>query len=321
MLLIDGVKYLEWTPKSEEEFEQIVSEHTSEIFGEQSIYLDRKQKLRSLSGIGSIPDGYVITFGDSSHWHIVEVELSSHPLHDHIVSQVGRFIGGIENLRTQNNLVNVIYDEIINDDFFKLRLRKSIGLVDIHRFLTGLISKPPMLTIIIEKASPELSEALKILRYPQEIKVVEFQTFVREGIGLGVHAHLFEPLHKLVITPEPEISPVTPPVSPYGKREIASKVTFQELVSAGLLVDGQVLYFYNTRPFKDERAQVIASENKLRYQADGNLYSKTKLAERLFRKYDFKYVALRGPQYWKIEDGRSLVELEEQVRSLRGDRG
>ncbi|GAH65021.1 unnamed protein product, partial [marine sediment metagenome] len=181
MLLIDGVKYQEWTPKSEEEFEQIVSEHTSEIFGEQSIYLDRKQKLRSLSGIGSIPDGYVIIFGDSPHhWHIVEVELSSHPLHDHIVSQVGRFISGIENLRTQNNIVNAIYDEIINDDFFKLKLRKSIGLVDIHRFLTDLISKPPILTIIIEKATPELREALKILRYPQEIKVVEFQTFTRE---------------------------------------------------------------------------------------------------------------------------------------------
>ena len=215
MLLIDGVKYLEWTPKSEEEFEQIVSEHTSEIFGEQSIYLDRKQKLRSLSGIGSIPDGYVITFGDSSHWHIVEVELSSHPLHDHIVSQVGRFISGIENLRTQNNLVNVIYDEIINDDFFKLRLRKSIGLVDIHRFLTDLISKPPMLTIIIEKASPELSEALKILRYPQEIKVVEFQTFERVGVGLEVHAHLFEPVYTylpapVVITQPPELT--MPPI-------------------------------------------------------------------------------------------------------------
>lgn len=265
MLLIDGVKYELWTPSTEDELEQIVKEHAQDVFGEQSIYLDMRQKLKSGVGTGSIPDGFVIIFGDSPHWRIVEVELSSHPLHDHIVAQVGRFISGIENPRTQNNIVNAIYDEITKDNFLKLRLQKSIGLVDIHRFLADLVSKLPILTIIIEKASLELSEALKILRYPQEIKVVEFQTFVREGVGFTVHAHIFEPLHKRVITPEPKISSVTPPVSPSGKREIASKVTFQELVSAGLLVDGQVLYFYNTRPFKDERAQVIASENKLRY--------------------------------------------------------
>ena len=45
MLLMDGVKYQEWTPSSEREFERIVSEHASEIFGENSIYIDRKLKL------------------------------------------------------------------------------------------------------------------------------------------------------------------------------------------------------------------------------------------------------------------------------------
>jgi len=193
MLLIDGVKYELWTPSSEDEFERVVKEHAQDIFGEESIYLDRKQELKSLSGIGSIPDGYVVVFGDSPHWHIVEVELSSHPLHEHIVSQVGRFISGIENTRTQNNIVDAIYDEITKDDFSMLRLRKAIGLVDIHRFLSGLISKPPILTIIIEEATPELREAIRILRYPQ-IKVVEFQTFTREDVGLAVHVHLFKPL-------------------------------------------------------------------------------------------------------------------------------
>jgi len=42
MLLIDGVKYELWTPSNEDEFEQVVKEHTEDIFGEQSIYLDMK---------------------------------------------------------------------------------------------------------------------------------------------------------------------------------------------------------------------------------------------------------------------------------------
>ncbi len=39
MLLIDGVRYEEWTPSSEDQFEQVVKEHAQEIFGESSIYI------------------------------------------------------------------------------------------------------------------------------------------------------------------------------------------------------------------------------------------------------------------------------------------
>jgi hypothetical protein len=195
MLLIDGVKYELWTPPSEDDFEQVVKEHTQEIFSEQSIYIDRKQKLKSLSGIGSIPDGYVIGFGGSPHWHIVEMELSSHPLHEHIVSQVSKFITGINNPNIQRTIVNAIDEEIARDDFLRLKLRKAIGPTENYKFLSDLISRPPVLSIIIEKNTEGLREAISTLAHRQ-IKVVEFQTFSREGVGLPVHAHLFEPLYR-----------------------------------------------------------------------------------------------------------------------------
>ena len=58
MLLIDGVRYEEWAPTSEEKFEELVKEHAQEIFGEKSIYLDLKRKLKSKAGIVSIPVSY-----------------------------------------------------------------------------------------------------------------------------------------------------------------------------------------------------------------------------------------------------------------------
>lgn len=195
MLLIDGVKYELWTPSTEDEFEQVVKEHAEDIFGGKSIYIDRKQKLKSLSGIGSIPDGYAVIFGDSPHWHIVEVELSSHPLHEHIVSQVSRFINGIRNPSTQREIAGAIYAEILGNDFIKLKVKKATEPTEIYKFLLDLISKPPILTIIIEKDTQGLREAISTLAHPQ-IKVVEFQTFTREGVGLSVHAHLFEPLYQ-----------------------------------------------------------------------------------------------------------------------------
>lgn len=196
MLLIDGVKYEVWIPPNEDEFEQVVKEHAKDIFGEQSIYLDIKTKLKSKLGTGSVPDGFLIFFGDVPQWRIVEVELSGHPLHDHIVAQVGRFINGIENPSTQRGVVNAIDEEIRKDDFLTLRLREAIEPTEIYRFLINLISKQPILTIIIEEATEELRAALNILRYPQ-IEVVEFQTFVGKGVeGLPLHAHLFEPLYE-----------------------------------------------------------------------------------------------------------------------------
>jgi hypothetical protein len=194
MLLIDGVKYEAWIPPSEDEFERVVKEHTQDIFGEQSIYIDRKQKLKSLAGIGSIPDGYVIAFRDSPEWHIVEMELSSHPLYEHIVSQIGRFVNGISNPNILRGIVNAIDSEITGDEFLRLRLKKAVEPTEIYRFLSDLISKPPILTVIIEKDTEELREALNTLRYPL-LKVVGFQTFTRLGAE-AVHAHLFEPLYK-----------------------------------------------------------------------------------------------------------------------------
>jgi hypothetical protein len=194
ILLIDGVRYEERMPATEDEFEQIVKEHAKDIFGEQSVYLDIKQKLKSKSGIGSIPDGYVIVLGEGHQWHIIEVELSSHPLYEHIVPQVSKFISGIRNPSTQRDIVDALYREIDNDEFLKLRLKKAIGPTETHKFLSDLLSKPPVVTIIIEKHTEQLDEAISALAHPQ-IKLVEFRTFIREGVGLAAHAHLFEPLH------------------------------------------------------------------------------------------------------------------------------
>jgi len=207
ILLIDGVKYKEWTPEgenAEEELEQMVKEHAQDIFGENSVYLDKKQKLKSLAGVGSIPDGLVIMFGNVPEWHIVEVELSSHDPYGHIVPQVDRFLNGIDNRDTRNKIIEALYDAIYGDEFLKLKTRQAIGTdKDVHKFISDLIARPPTITIVIEEYTSQLREALK--KYTQK-NVVEFQTFMREGVGLSVHAHLFEPLYK----PLPELPPLPP---------------------------------------------------------------------------------------------------------------
>jgi len=220
MLIIDGVKYEEWTPPSEEEFERVVKEHAPDIFGEESIYFDLKKKLKTRAGIGSIPDGLVIMFGNVPEWHIVEVELSSHDPYAHIVPQVDKFLNGIDNRDTRNKIIEALYDAINGDEFLKLKTRQAIGLdKDVHKFLSDLIARPPTITIVIEEYTSQLREALK--KYTQK-GVVEFQTFRRVGAE-RVHAHLFEPLYQVVTPKVPVVSDrggLTPASTPQDTLEV-----------------------------------------------------------------------------------------------------
>lgn len=102
----------------------------------------------------------------------------------------------------------------------------------------------------------------------------------------------------------------------------AGRVTFQELVEAGLIKNGQTLCFYNTRLFKDEQAQIITTSNKLKYKNDGRIYSTSELAKTLLKKHGFKRDerSVAGPKYWKTEDGKLLNDVNEQLRGRRGDR-
>ncbi len=223
MLLIDGVRYYEWTPRDEvKEFQPIIAEHVQDIFGEHAEYFE-KHKLESELGKGSVPDGFVISFGDPPCWHVVEVELSSHDLHRHIVEQHSRFIIGIKNPRTRNRIVDRIYKEICDNGLLKSKVREAIKSDEIHRFLSDIIVQPPLLTIIIEKHKPELDDALSTLSLSDisDIKVVEFRTFTREGCGLAAHPHLFEPLYK------PPISGPQQPPSLVAPTTGAFEITLQ----------------------------------------------------------------------------------------------
>ena len=192
MLIIDGIKYRLWTPKDEEkEFHPIIREHSKEIFGDNSLYFDVRHVLKTTSGIGSIPDAYVINLSKPSEWYVVENELASHPVYDHIVKQLTKFINGIANQSARNQIIDMLYDEINKDNVLKATVQKLINSTDIYRALSKLLLTSPRIVIIIDEKTSEVEEACQVLKYKTDI--VEFKTFVREGAE-NIRAHLFEPL-------------------------------------------------------------------------------------------------------------------------------
>jgi len=191
ILIVDGKKFKLWKPKDEEkEFHPLIKENYKHIFGEGSLYFDVKHHLRSISGIGSIPDAYVINFS-KNEWYIVENELSTHSVYDHIIKQLTKFINAIENPEIKNEIIEILYNEINKDPYLRLFAEEHIASKEIHRFLSELISKKPTIVVIIDEKTREVEEACKALKY-QPI-IIEFKTYVREDAET-IRAHVFKPL-------------------------------------------------------------------------------------------------------------------------------
>jgi hypothetical protein len=110
MLVIDGIRFNLWIPEKErEQFHPIIKEHSKEIFGRDSVYLDIGLRLKSEAGLGAEPDAFVID-PIKKELYIVEAELSKHDPYKHINDQLTRFINSMDNPRTKNAVVEALYD-------------------------------------------------------------------------------------------------------------------------------------------------------------------------------------------------------------------
>lgn len=191
MLLKDGVKYLPYEYTSEEELAQMVIEHYKEIFSESAIFFD-PQTMKTQIGIEARNDGIVLA-PEQNRWYILEVELSKHPLHEHIIPQISRFSIAYEDEATRKKIVNTLYDAI-RQDIFKTTAIKNQKIEDLHKMLTDLIDMQPTIAIIIDHKTPELDYICRKL--PFQTQTSEFKTYERENTGIGVHIHQFQPLWK-----------------------------------------------------------------------------------------------------------------------------
>ncbi|MEA2021584.1 MAG: hypothetical protein U9N08_03835 [Candidatus Caldatribacteriota bacterium] len=189
ILYKDAVGYFEYQYKNETEIEEMIFDHSKKIFGEDSLLLS-KRKIRAYSGIGTIPDAFVLSLDDKK-WYLIEVELKNHPLYEHIVPQISKFNAAIKNSDSLKKLIKMIYEEIKNDPvkslIFQLR-----SIKEIFKYITEILESKPKIIILIDGKNNELEEVCDSL--PFKTKVIEFKTFCRENVGLGDHIHSFETL-------------------------------------------------------------------------------------------------------------------------------
>jgi hypothetical protein len=218
ILLVDGAKYVLWTPENEEkDFHPIIKEHAKEIFGKNSIYLPIEEFLVSETGRGVMPDGFAIIFSERPEMYVVEVELSSHDIDKHIVEQINRFSRALKNPENRKRLADDLETKIRSDPMDEAFVKQQIGPREIYKFLSDLVSTPLKIVIIIENREAKLVETLEEWKASSIVR--EFKTFRREGAPT-VHAHLFEPIYATIDSsdtttkkPAAGVEQIKPPIS------------------------------------------------------------------------------------------------------------
>jgi hypothetical protein len=192
IILLDGIQYLPHKYENEEELEEMVEEHSKSIFGEEALYFGKK-KLTSVSGVAAIPDAYAIMFSEEPRWFVIEVELESHDVNQHIVPQLNKFINGIKSDKAKRDLIHHMDNEIRKDVIVAKKITDRFG--EIYKFLSDVVYKDPTYLVIIDEKTQLLFEAIDNLQANKE--VIEFKTYLRENVGKAVHAHLVEIKHEL----------------------------------------------------------------------------------------------------------------------------
>ena len=89
------------------------------------------------AGVVSIPDGYAIFFTSpkKARWAIIEVELASHPVYEHVIPQLSKFNRGIEDSSTRKKLVEVLYGISDEDEVLRARLKKKIQSGEVYKLI------------------------------------------------------------------------------------------------------------------------------------------------------------------------------------------
>ena len=336
MLIIDGVKYNLWIPKNERHLEEVVKEHFDYIFGKNSLYFDIKPELRSKAGIGSKPDGIVVVF-DKPSFYVVEIERAEHGVHDHVVTQISKFNTALKKSpETRMKIAEAIYNDVVSDPS-KQFFAKSRVKGELFKFLTDIFSIKPTVVIIIDELLDELKEAVDEL--PMESRILEFKTFERDGVGLGVHAHLFEPLYESVEAGEggrEEEKKYPPHVLSWEKRFawvdesikwIVARLT-ENIVELGEVtqrVHGRYLCFYKGKPStKSIFAAFLLTKKALnvRIRTDPNTFRDPRklTGDRVYKGWFFKQGQEREFKIIEKDQIDYAMELIKQSYDISGEK-
>jgi hypothetical protein len=156
----DGKTFTEIKFLTEAIFEDDIVTASSELFGNNIVFINPKKKIESKSLGGVIPDGFFFDFNDPTdpQFYIVEVELVSHSFFNHVFPQVTKFFAFYKNTRLQKSLVDKLFAIIDMDRELRTAFKRFLGKKEIYKFLSDVVETNQNILLIADGSFKELSE-------------------------------------------------------------------------------------------------------------------------------------------------------------------
>jgi hypothetical protein len=299
MILLKEKKFIAANFANEREIEKVVEANAEYIFGPDSIYLP-KMLIKSPDGIGTIPDGFAIDLA-SRQWYIVEAELSSHSVWNHIAPQVAKQIIAASQPSTRAALIELVVNLIKNDDELAEKIDElEIEAIDIRQVLTEIFEKKPIVGLPIDAVSLDLKEWAQTLKV--EVKLWIVRKLVDFNDSTNILYEIPDEFKPVFDTTQSEESDN---VSQYF-----SDVTVVDLIERGFLKSGDKLSF-TYKPRGGTGTNFIATVlDDGSFQVQDKVFSSPSYAATFcMQQAGSQRKTINGWSYWKNANGSTLAQL------------
>jgi hypothetical protein len=323
-ILLDSRIYPLASFADEEELEAAVVRFSESIFGEKTVYFDIKRKVRTKRGaLGSIPDGYLISFiGGSPKLFIVENKTSDFDeltIGQQLLKYQATFKEG------QYETKSILLQEIKNNGVIRDKIQsllKGTSFPNSSELLDEVIfRKGPGYILVIDEASERLREVLKALESQPE--VIEIKKFIdRQGQTMYhfsdfAFAEVKDFTSKGIKTLA-EVDTIVCPARQKGFEEVflGKNRWYAIRISAAMIPQIRYIAMYETKPFSGIRWIGYVQDIKPFEDTDKFdvvLAKKEKLTDpiRLTPEEKKKGIAPRGPRYTKMELIRKATKMSD----------
>ncbi|MBU1158601.1 MAG: hypothetical protein KKE24_04605 [Candidatus Thermoplasmatota archaeon] len=157
ILEMNGELFYPHKYKDEAELQDYVERNFELIFGDEAVWFPGRRigAGRGETGAKGIPDGFVILL-DQKKWIIVEVELASHSLHDHVNPQVSKFSQAWK--KNRKDFADRLFKKCEQSKEILEKFKSHRIVSNYYKFIADIVENKPDIAIIIDEYSEELDD-------------------------------------------------------------------------------------------------------------------------------------------------------------------